>query len=51
MEFPNPAVLTKSATPGEIHTSYAHASIGNKSLDKTVIAFTMAESLKALTMI
>ena len=47
MKFPNLAVLTKSATPGEIHTSYAHASIGNKSLGEMITAFSLAGSLEA----
>ena len=30
--FPNLAILTKSATPGEVQLIFAHASIGNKLL-------------------
>ena len=30
--FPNLAILTKSATPGKVQLPLAHASVGNKSL-------------------
>ena len=38
-EFPILAVLTKSATPGDIQVTYAYASVGNKSLSETVAPF------------
>ena len=30
-DFPNFAILTKSATPGEVQLMFGHATIGNKS--------------------
>ena len=48
-DFPNLAVLTKSATPGEIHATYVHVSVGNNSLGETVTAFYLTGSLKAPT--
>ena len=30
--FPNLVILTKIATPGKVQLSFAHASVGNKSL-------------------
>ena len=50
-DFPNLAVLTKSATPGEIQEMYAHVSVGNKYLGETVTAFALAGYLKAPTVI
>ena len=34
MDLPNLEVLTKRAIPGDIQVTYAHASVGNKSLKK-----------------
>ena len=48
-DFLNLVMLTKSATPGEIQATYAHASVGNKSLGDTVTAFSLARSLEAPT--
>ena len=31
-DFPNLAILTKSSTPGDIHLTFGHAAVGNKSL-------------------
>ena len=50
-DFPNLAVLTKSATPGEIQEMYAHTSVGNNTLGKIVTAFALARSFEATTMI
>ena len=40
-DFPNLAVLTKSATPGEIQATYLHTCVGNKSLGETVATFNL----------
>ena len=45
--FPNPVLLIKSATPGDIQDTFGHASIGNKSLGETVTAFALAGSLES----
>ena len=41
------AILTKSATPGEVQLTFAHASVGKKSLGESVTALNLAESLEA----
>ena len=48
---PNLEVLTKRATPCDIQVTYEHASVGNKSLGKTVTAFALEGSLKAPTVV
>ena len=48
-DLQNLTVLVKRATPGEIHATYAHAVVGNKSLGKTVTSCALAGSLKAPT--
>ena len=40
--FPNLAILTKSATPGEAQLTFAHATVGNKSLGKYIVVFALA---------
>ena len=50
-DLPNLALLTKSATPGEVQVTYAHESIGNKSLGKNVTSFALVELLESLTMV
>ena len=45
--LPNLVVITKSATPGEIHATYVHASVGNNSLGETFIAFALTGSIEA----
>ena len=50
-DFPNLAILTKSATPGEIQATYVHVSFGNKSLGETVTAFALSGSLEAPTVV
>ena len=45
--FPNLAILTKSAMPGEVQLTFAHVSVGNKSLRGSVVAFTLAGSLNS----
>ena len=41
-DFPNLAILTRSATPGEIQLTFVHASVGNKYLGESVVSFTLA---------
>ena len=41
-EFPNFAILTKSAMPGEVQLTFAHMTVGNKSLEESVVAFALA---------
>ena len=38
-DFPNLAILTKSATPGEFQLTFSHAAVGNKSLGWSVVGF------------
>ena len=44
-DFPNIAILTNSATPGEFQLMLAHATVGNKSLGESVVAFSLAVNL------
>ena len=50
-DLPNQAILTKSATPGEIQATYMQTSVWNKSLGKDVTHFTLVVSLEAPTMV
>ena len=50
-DFPNIAILTKSATPGELQVTYAHTYVGNKSLGETVTNLVLVGSLEALTIL
>ena len=50
-DFPNLAVLTKSATSEEIQEMYLHASVGNNSPGKMVTAFALSGSLEATTVV
>ena len=43
--FPNIAILTKSATPGEIQLTFGHTAFGNKSLGKSVVDFALTGDL------
>ena len=49
MDLPNLEVLTKRAIPGDIQVTYAHASVGNKFLKKTVTDFALSGYLEAPT--
>ena len=49
--LPNLELLTKSATTGKVEVTYVHASIGNKSLGETMIAFAFEVSLDAPTVV
>ena len=50
-DFPNMAILTKSATPGKVQLTFAHVSVGNNYLGGSVTAFTLAVSVEALSVI
>ena len=42
-DFPNLAILTKSATPGEVQLMFGHTIVGNKSLEESVVVFPYQE--------
>ena len=46
-DFPNHAILTKSATPGEIQLKFGHADVGKKSLEESVVAFSIAGDISS----
>ena len=46
-DFPNLAILTKSATPGEIQLTFGHVAVGNKSLGESVVAFALVGDLSS----
>ena len=46
-DFPNLAILTKSATPGEVQLTFDHAAVGNKPLGESVVAFDLAGNLSS----
>ena len=50
-DFPNLAILTKSATPGEIQLTFGHSAVGNKSLGKSVVAFALVGDLSSPSVI
>ena len=50
-DFLNLTAITKSATTRYIQVTYAHASVGNKSIGKTVTTFALKGSLKAPTVV
>ena len=41
-DFPNIAILAKSATRGEFQLTFAHVTVGNKSFGESVMAFDLA---------
>ena len=43
--LPNISILTNSTMPGKVQMMFGHASIGNKSLGESVVAFYLAVSL------
>ena len=45
--FPNMAILTKIATPGDVQLTFSHMSFGNKYLKESITAFALAVSLEA----
>ena len=50
-DFPNLAILTKSATAGEIQFTFGYAAVGNKSLGKSVVVFALTEYLSSPSVI
>ena len=50
-DFPNHAILTKSASLVHIQVTFGHASIGNKSLGKPGISFDLVGSLESPTVV
>ena len=44
-DFPNFAIMTKSATPGEFQLTFGHATVGNNSLGGSVVGFALAGDL------
>ena len=44
--FPNIAILTKSATPGEVQLKFTHVFFRNKSFGESVAVFSLAGSLE-----
>ena len=49
--FPNLAILTKSATPGEVQLTFAHVAVGNKPLGESVVAFSQAGNIDSPSVI
>ena len=45
--FPNLAILNKSATPGDHQLTFVHVYVGNKSLGESVTAFSLAGLIEA----
>ena len=45
-DFPNLAILTNKATPGEVHLTFAHATVGNNSFGESVVAFSLSGLLR-----
>ena len=50
-DLQNFEILTKSATPGKVQSTYTHTSIGSKSLGETVTTFALARFLEAPTVV
>ena len=46
-DFPNLAILTKSATPGDIKLTFVHAAVGKNSLGESVVDFALAGDLSS----
>ena len=50
-DFPNIAILTKSATPGKAQWTFSHAAVGNKFLGESVVSFSLAINLSSTSVI
>ena len=50
-DFPNIAILTKSAMLGKIQLTFGHAAVGNKSLGESSVAFSLAGNLRSPSVI
>ena len=46
-DFPNLAILTKSATPSKIQLTFGHAAVVNNPLGESVVAFALARNLSS----
>ena len=46
-DFPYIAILTKSATPGEIQLTFGYMAVGNKSLGESVVVFDFTGDLSS----
>ena len=50
-DFPNIAILAKSATPGEVQLMFTHTTVGNKSLGESVVLFYLAGNIDSPSMV
>ena len=50
-DFPNLAILSKSAMPGEVQLMFSHTAVGNKSLGESVVTFDLAGDLSSPSII
>ena len=50
-DFPNLAVLTKSAMPGEIQLTFGHAAVGNKSIRESVVDSSLTGNISSCSVI
>ena len=50
-DFLNVAILTKSATPGEIRLTFVHAAVGSKSLGESIVALSLTGDLSSTSVI
>ena len=50
-DFPNLAIRTKSAMPGEVQLTFGHVAVGNKSLGESVVAFVLESDLSSPSVI
>ena len=46
-DFPNLAILTKSARQGKVQLTFGHAASGNKSLGESVVDFSLVVDLSS----
>ena len=49
--LPNLAILTRSATPGEVQLTFGHAAVGKKSLGESSVAFALAGDISSPSVI
>ena len=50
-DFPNLAIMTKSATPGKFQVTFSHTTVENKSLGESVVAFSLAGDLSSTSVV
>ena len=50
-DFPDLAILTKSAAPGKFQLTFGHATVGNKSIGEFVVAFALAGDLSSYSVV